>query len=294
MTSSIYASRSLSPSRSISSISRNSLGCSCLNATSSSAPLSHPMPMRLASGGVYFRRLERNALSAFLGEVVKRQRVVESVGEFDDDDANILRHGDQHLAVAFRLADLRIRNVDFRELRDAVHEFGDVFSEMLVNFPERRGGILHGVVKKPAHTVSGSCATPPEAGPPPMDGICRARREMRDCPLMYLRREDIGFGEQVRAVGRVFLDQIDDVHDPGGRTWRQNWRQRISSSSTCSAQWRKRAKPGSFDGYRAFIQKKRYLSTHIASRSSLKKKAPPIPGESSSNLSRLNTREAAR
>ena len=222
---------------------------------------------------VYFRRFPGDALSSFLREMLKRQRVVEPVREFDDDDADVLRHGDQHLAVAFRLPDLGVRAVDLRQLRDAVHELGDVLPEVLVNLLERRRGILHGIVQQAGAYRFGVLAQ--------LRQNARHFQRMGDVglpgnpglPLVDFRRKNIGLGEQRRAVGRILLDQIDDVHDPGGRTRRQNRRQRIPSSFD---RFRRRFIPGKRGGLASPSghNAKRYPSPRTASRSPLTKNSP--------------------
>ena len=72
-----------------------------------------------------------------VGESVEGTHVMEAVSEFDEDDADVLRHGDEHLAKALGLAaalgDEGLRaageRVELGEFRNAVDEFGYVVAE---------------------------------------------------------------------------------------------------------------------------------------------------------------------
>ncbi len=90
-------------------------------------------------------RLLRLLLTA---EVLDRAHVVEPVGELDQDDAHVLRHRDDHLPVVLRLRLLAARELDARELRDALDEEGDLGAEVGADLlrPGRR--VLDDVVEE--------------------------------------------------------------------------------------------------------------------------------------------------
>ena len=60
-------------------------------------------------GRVDVHRFLRDALALFRLEVLQRPHVVQTVGEFDEDDANIVDHRQQHLAHVFGLLLFRAR-----------------------------------------------------------------------------------------------------------------------------------------------------------------------------------------
>ncbi len=55
-------------------------------------------------GRIDFDGLAGDALAALGAEVAERPHIVQAVGQLDHDDADILHHGQQHLAEALRLA----------------------------------------------------------------------------------------------------------------------------------------------------------------------------------------------
>ena len=61
------------------------------------------MPSRCASGRVDLARLERDAAPLVRPQVLERAHVVQAVGELDQDDARVLRHRQQQLAVVLDL-----------------------------------------------------------------------------------------------------------------------------------------------------------------------------------------------
>ena len=70
--------------------------------------------------------------------------VVQAVGHLDDQDAGIVRHGDDHLADGLRLGGLA--EVDLVELGDAVHQVGDLSPVIRLELFERVVGVLDRVV----------------------------------------------------------------------------------------------------------------------------------------------------
>jgi hypothetical protein len=73
---------------------------------------------------------------------------VQAVGQLDDDDANVFRHREEHLA---QVLDLRVflRLVrDPRQLGDAVDERGDLAPELLGDLFVREDGVLDDVVQQ--------------------------------------------------------------------------------------------------------------------------------------------------
>ena len=95
---------------------------------------------------VDLERLLRLLDLLLLAEVAERMHVVQSVTELDEDDADVGRHGDDHLAVVLGLLFLLGIEVHLGQLGDAVHEHGDLGAELLLDPLERRARVLHDVV----------------------------------------------------------------------------------------------------------------------------------------------------
>ena len=83
-----------------------------------------------------------------LAEVAERVHVVQAVAELDEDDADVGRHRDDHLAVVLGLLLLLGGEVHLGELGDAVHQHGDLVAELLLDPAKRRAGVLDDVVQQ--------------------------------------------------------------------------------------------------------------------------------------------------
>ncbi len=81
-------------------------------------------------------------------EVLDRPHVVEAVGELDEDDARVLRHRHDHLAVVLDLRVLAARELDPRQLRDALDEPGDLVAELGLHVGDVRLRVLDDVVEQ--------------------------------------------------------------------------------------------------------------------------------------------------
>ena len=78
---------------------------------------------------VDLQRFQRHPTTLGRLDTIERADVVQAIGKFDEDDAQILRHRQQQLADVLRLA-LRARHpFDLLELRDAVDQLGDIAAE---------------------------------------------------------------------------------------------------------------------------------------------------------------------
>src|SRR5690606_28989987 len=82
---------------------------------------------------------------------IERAHVVQPVGQLDQDDAHVARHGEQHLAEALRLLLLLGRERDPVQLGQAVDDVGDLGSEALVDGLLGDRGILDRVVQQRRH-----------------------------------------------------------------------------------------------------------------------------------------------
>ena len=125
---------------------------------------------------------------------VERAHVVQAVGELDQDDADVARHREQHLAEALRLHVLARVELDLVELGDAVDHVGDRLAERRLDLVLGDGGVLHHVVQQ-----RGGEALRVEA---PLRQDARDRERVRDVGLARLAELAAvgGLGELERAL----------------------------------------------------------------------------------------------
>ena len=71
---------------------------------------------------------------------------MQAVAELDDDHADVLGHGDDHLANRLRLSGVPV--LELVELGDAIDEQGDLVAEVAAQSFQGVVGILHGVVQQ--------------------------------------------------------------------------------------------------------------------------------------------------
>ena len=132
-------------------------------------------------------RLARDALAMDRRHRVQRAHVVQPVGELDQDDADVLRHRQQHLAEALGLRVLARGELDLVELRDAVDHVGDRLAERRLDLRLGDGGVLHHVVQQRGGE--------PLRVEPPLRQDARHRERVRDVRLAGLA--------ELAAMGRV-------------------------------------------------------------------------------------------
>ena len=85
---------------------------------------------------------------------------MQPVRQLDDDDPDILCHGQQHFADIFRLLLLPGGKRHLAQLGDAVYHQGHIFAELLFNALAGGGGILHHIVQKGGYQGFGIHAQP--------------------------------------------------------------------------------------------------------------------------------------
>ena len=77
----------------------------------------------------------------------ERAHVVQAIGELDQDDPQVARHRQQHLAEALRRRFLAVGEVQLVQLGDAIDQLGHGFAELLGDVAARQRGVLDGVVQ---------------------------------------------------------------------------------------------------------------------------------------------------
>jgi len=110
------------------------------------ANLAHAEPVR--DGSVDFERLSRDLLLALGIEMLEGAHVVEAVGELDEDDADVVDHGEHHLAEVLGLRFFAGREIDLADLGYAFDDVGDLFAEFLADFNGGDRGVFDGVVEE--------------------------------------------------------------------------------------------------------------------------------------------------
>ena len=78
----------------------------------------------------------------------ERAHVVNAVGEFHHDHANVIHHGQKHLADVFGLARFRSEQIEAADFGDAFHQARDIGAKLLGNLLERNFRVFDYVVKK--------------------------------------------------------------------------------------------------------------------------------------------------
>ena len=142
------SSRSARRSATICLISSYLRGWSVPNARSSSSHLTRVDAEPVRDRRVDLEGLARLAHLRLLAHVLDRAHVVEPVRELDQDHADVAGHRDDELAVVLRLGLLAARELDARQLGDALDEHGDLLAELGLDVLDLDAGVLDRVVEQ--------------------------------------------------------------------------------------------------------------------------------------------------
>ena len=152
-------------------------------------PLDLPDAQALGQRGVDLLRLAGDADLLLVRQGAQRAHVVEPVGELDEDDADVLRHGQEHLADVLGLLLLVRQGAELGELGHAVDEARHVGPEALLEVAEVVVGVLGDVVEqRPRSRPRDRCRARPGSGRRPADGSRTARRRLVSGPRGPPRR----------------------------------------------------------------------------------------------------------
>src|ERR1035437_4579562 len=110
------------------------------------ADLAHAETVR--DRGIDLDGFARDALAPLRAEITQGAHVVDAVGQFDQDDADILDHGEQHLADAFGLPVFGGENIELGEFGDAIDATGHLGAELLAHLIDGDAGVLHDIVEQ--------------------------------------------------------------------------------------------------------------------------------------------------
>ena len=122
-------------------------------------PLDLPHPQAMGQRRVYVQRLLGNGDTALGRERFERSHVVEAVSQLYQHDPDVFSHGHQHLPDARRLgAAVRTRGqpragpvplyLGLGQLRDAVHELGDLVTEPIIELIKWDIAVFHNIVEE--------------------------------------------------------------------------------------------------------------------------------------------------
>jgi hypothetical protein len=106
------------------------------------------MPRAVRERRVDVARLGGDPLALLVLEELDRAHVVQPVGELDEDDPQVLRHGQQHLAKVLGLRRLAAVEVHHGQLGDALDERGDLLAPVLLELRRGDRGVLDHVVQQ--------------------------------------------------------------------------------------------------------------------------------------------------
>ena len=100
----------------------------------------------MSDGRVNFHRFERLLPLLFRRLVLHGAHVVRAVGQFDENDADVLGHGHEHLAQVLHLLFFLAGVLHARQLGDALDQIRDRGGELFGDLGIRGGGVLDAVV----------------------------------------------------------------------------------------------------------------------------------------------------
>ena len=107
-----------------------------------------PHSQAMGDGRVDLGGLAGDALLALRAEEAESAHVMETVRQLDQNDADVLHHGQEHLADALGLALLGGEEIELGELGHAIHAARHLFAELFANLLDGHAGILHHVVQQ--------------------------------------------------------------------------------------------------------------------------------------------------
>ncbi|MNS61587.1 hypothetical protein D3C72_946190 [compost metagenome] len=102
-------------------------------------------------GGVDLERFARDAGPLFARRIGQRAHVVRAVGQLDQDDAHVARHGQQHLAEGLGLVLFARVGLQLVELGEPVDQLGNRGAEALDELRLGDTAVLDGIVQQRGH-----------------------------------------------------------------------------------------------------------------------------------------------
>ena len=110
------------------------------------ANLAHPEAV--GDGRVDVERFAGNFLLPLGRQMLERAHVMQAIGQLDEDDANVVHHGEHHFAQVFGLLLFSGGEIDFADLGDALDDVRDLLAKFLANVDDRDRGVFDRVVEQ--------------------------------------------------------------------------------------------------------------------------------------------------
>ena len=186
--------------------------------------------------GIDFQRLGRDAAPFAARHVRQRAHVVRAVGQLDEDDAHIPRHGQQHFAERLGLVLFAGVELELVQLGEAVHQLGHGGAKPVDQVGLGHTAVFHGVVQQRRHQRVGIEL--------PRRALCGDRNGVGDVRLATVTQlPQVGFvGKAVRLAHLFDAGGVQVVQAVG--QCGEAGRSRIGGRSGC----RKIACRGRFTG----------------------------------------------
>lgn len=117
------------------------------------ANLAHAQPVR--EWRVDVEGFARDELLAIGWKVLQRAHVVQTISQFDQHDAHIGNHGEEHFADVFRLTVFAIGELDFFDFGDTINNVRDLIAELFCDLAAGDGCVFNSVMQQARRDGSG-------------------------------------------------------------------------------------------------------------------------------------------
>ena len=110
------------------------------------ADLAHAQAV--GDGGVDLERLLGDLLLSLGGQMFERAHVVQAVGQLDEHHADVVHHGQHHLAQIFGLLLFAGGEIDVADFGDALDDVRHLLAKFLADIDDGDRGIFDGIVQQ--------------------------------------------------------------------------------------------------------------------------------------------------
>ena len=163
--------------------------------------LSHAQAV--SDGSVDFHGLLGNPLPSLHRKEFQSPHIVEPVGQLDQDDSDVVHHGQEHLAKILRLAGFLGVKAELVDLGEPVDDVGNVLAEFLFDLLQRSDRVLHDVVQQShADTTGVELHVGQDIGHGQRMVEVRLTRFTR-LSIVLFGRKAIGLPQHLQVVGRM-------------------------------------------------------------------------------------------
>ncbi len=104
----------------------------------------------MGDGRVDFQSFFGNLVPAIFWQMFQRPHVVQAIGQFDEHHADVIDHGQHHLAQVFGLLLLARGEINPADFGDTLDDVGYLLAEFLANVDDRDGSVFDRVVQQPS------------------------------------------------------------------------------------------------------------------------------------------------